>query len=75
MITNHKAGDFNPVQIRKKIFRIDRLSSMPQVVMPLLGAMENDDAGIKNLERIIQSDLALSSRVLGLANSVYYGCS
>ena len=67
-------GGTDPIELRKKIFRINRLSSMPQVVMELLGAVENDLTGARKLERIIESDQALTSRVLGLANSAYYGC-
>ncbi len=75
MIPDPGTGAMDPGILRRKIFRIDRLSAMPQVVMELLEAVENDITGAKKLERIIESDQALSSRVLGLANSAYYGCS
>ena len=75
MAASPDVGITDPAELRKKIFRINRLSSMPQVVMELLGAVENDRTGARKLEKIIESDQALSSRVLGLANSAYYGCS
>lgn len=46
---------------------------MPQVVWELMGALRDENTTPRKLETIIESDSALASKVLGLANSAYYG--
>lgn len=58
---------------RQGIFRIDRLPAMPQVVMRLINELGSDRADADRLERILESDMALASKVLKLANSAFYG--
>ncbi|MCB2185401.1 MAG: HDOD domain-containing protein [Deltaproteobacteria bacterium] len=60
-------------QLRRRIFQIERLAAMPQVVMQLVEALKDDLTPLDKLETIIESDPALASRVLSLANSAYYG--
>jgi HD-like signal output (HDOD) protein len=55
------------------VFQIDRLAAMPQVAWQLMEALGDDKADVVRLERIIESDPALASKVLSLANSAYYG--
>ena len=60
-------------QIRKKIFRIERLGAMPQVLWRLIDALGDDHTSASTLQNIIEDDPALTSRILSLANSAYYG--
>jgi len=60
-------------EIRRRVFRIDRLASMPQVVFRLVEAMGDSRTDAAALERIIESDQALASKVLSVANSAFYG--
>jgi len=46
---------------------------MPQVVWQLIDALSDDRTDALKLERIIEGDMALASKVLSLANSAYYG--
>ncbi len=62
-------------QVRQRIFRIKRLAGMPHVVWRLMEALSDEDIGIAELSRIIETDQALTSKVLSLANSAYYGFS
>jgi putative nucleotidyltransferase with HDIG domain len=62
-------------QVRQRIFRIKRLAGMPHVVWRLMDALSDEDVGIRELSHIIESDQALTSKVLSLANSAYYGFS
>lgn len=69
------APKYNPAEIRKKIYKIERLAAMPQVVYQLMNALADGRASGAELERIIESDLALTSKLLSLSNSAYYGLS
>jgi HD-like signal output (HDOD) protein len=62
-------------QVRQRIFRIKRLAGMPDVVWRVMDALSDEDVGIRELSHIIESDQALTSKVLSLANSAYYGFS
>ncbi|MEW5721837.1 MAG: HDOD domain-containing protein [Thermodesulfobacteriota bacterium] len=59
--------------IRRRIFQIERLAAMPQVVWQLVEALGDDRTDAARLEKLIEGDPALASKVLRLANSVYYG--
>jgi len=61
--------------VRQRIFRIKRLAGMPHVVWRLMEALSDENVGIRELARIIESDQALTAKVLSLANSAYYGFS
>lgn len=60
-------------ELRRKILRIERLAAMPQVVLRLVEELANRDADADSLSSIIESDQALTSKVLSLANSAFYG--
>jgi len=62
-------------KIRDRVYHIDRLASMPQVVWQLFAALRSDQTDVSDLERLIESDPALAGKVLKTANSVYYGLS
>lgn len=49
--------------------------AMPNVVMQALNIMKNPDSGTKELGNIISYDQSLSTKVLTLVNSAYYGFS
>ncbi len=62
-------------EARRRIFRIERLASIPQVVFQLIDALGDAASDASDLERIIESDQGLASKVLSLANSAFYGFS
>jgi HD-like signal output (HDOD) protein len=59
--------------VQRRIFGIKRLAAMPQVVWRLTQALADERITINILSQIIQSDQALTSKVLSLVNSAYYG--
>ncbi|MEW6263119.1 MAG: HDOD domain-containing protein [Thermodesulfobacteriota bacterium] len=59
--------------IKNHLSRIGRLAAMPQVVWQLMDALADDTTRAASLEKIIESDMALASKVLSLANSAFYG--
>ena len=62
-------------ELRGRIFRIERLTTMPQVVWQLMDALADETAGGEKMAAVIRGDVALSAKVLSLANSAYYGQS
>ncbi len=53
--------------------RVGNLPTLPDVALKLLELTGDDDASIKELVQIISHDPAISSRILKVANSAYYG--
>jgi len=53
--------------------RIGNLPTLPDIALKLLELTGDDDASIKELVQVISHDPAISSRVLKVANSAYYG--
>ncbi|HSV92569.1 MAG TPA: HDOD domain-containing protein [Desulfobacterales bacterium] len=65
-----------PTGLKSHILRsLVKLPPMPQVILQAREVVENPDAGLRDLARIIESDQALVAKVLSLANSAYYGIS
>lgn len=62
-------------RLREKIFRIRRLTAMPHVAWRLVEVLTDENTTVKTLAEIIETDQALTSKVLSLANSAYYGFS
>ena len=52
---------------------LDRLPSLPQVLTKILDAVQSDRADFQHIAGIIRQDTAMTARLLGVANSSYYG--
>ncbi len=59
--------------IRLEIQKIKELPPLPVIARQLLAAINNDDTSIGEIAKVIQSDPILTSRILGLANSAFFG--
>lgn len=53
--------------------RLHQLPSLPQVIIKLIEACNNEACGLKELAEIIQQDPALANQILKTVNSAYYG--
>jgi putative nucleotidyltransferase with HDIG domain len=61
------------VSMAKKFDSIDNLPTMPHVMQKILASMEDITASSATLEEIIREDPSITSRILQMANSPYYG--
>ncbi len=52
---------------------LDRLPSLPQVLTKILDAIHSERADFQHVANIIRQDTAMAVRLLGVANSSYYG--
>ncbi len=57
----------------KLLEQIKELPAMPNVIVKALGIMKDDNSGTKELSDIMAYDQALTTQVLKLVNSAYYG--
>lgn len=53
--------------------KYDALPAMPNVVMKALNIIKTENSGLKELAKIISYDHSLTTQVLKLVNSAYYG--
>lgn len=60
----------NAIQL---IETMKELPAMPTVIVKALGIIKNDSSGTKELSEMMAYDQALTSQVLKLVNSAYYG--
>ncbi len=62
--------------LRSKIYaRINELPTLPHVIPRLLGLIESDRSQASEVAEVISHDPALTSMILKVANSAYYGFS
>lgn len=63
-------------ELMKKIIKTSKaLPPMPQIMAKATEVMSNDNAGFKEVGDVLETDQAMATRVLKLANSAYYGLS
>jgi HD-like signal output (HDOD) protein len=60
-------------EIIDRLNRIEDLPSLPEIVMKLSSAVENPDTDAAAVARIIGDDPALTTKILRVVNSAYYG--
>ncbi len=65
-------GDALKKEIIKKM---KNLAPMPQVVSKAREVMANPNSSFKDIGQVLETDLAITARVLKMANSAYYGLS
>lgn len=61
-------------ELMNKIIKTSRaLPPMPQIIAKATEVLSNDNAGFKEVGDVLETDQAMATRVLKLANSAYYG--
>jgi HD-like signal output (HDOD) protein len=60
---------FNP----SELLNFNELPAMPNIIMRALNVMKDPDSSLKELAKIVSYDQSLSTKVLTLVNSAYYG--
>jgi len=61
--------------INQEIARIKNLPPLPEESVTILTAINNPDISIDELVKVISASPVLVARLLGLANSAYFGCA
>lgn len=61
--------------IRTEINRINEVVSFPPVVAEILQTMTNQNVALRKITQLIESDQALTAKILHIANSPFYGLS
>lgn len=62
----------NPLSIRERMARIERLPAMPEMPRKILAIRNNPNSSIDDLVEIIEQDLVLSAQILRYANSALF---
>ncbi|MCU7923914.1 MAG: HDOD domain-containing protein [Candidatus Thiodiazotropha sp. (ex Dulcina madagascariensis)] len=60
-------------QATQKVLKLQHLPPLSATATRLLGMLSDDSFSLEDLARVINQDPALSARILGLANSAYFG--
>lgn len=59
--------------LKSRIREITKLSTIPVIIKEILEVVNDEESSKRDLENVIERDMAISSRILGVANSPYYG--
>jgi len=60
-------------EVSELLNSLNEVPAMPNVIMQALNVMKNPDSGTRELGKIVSYDQSLSTKVLTLVNSSYYG--
>ena len=55
------------------VSRIEDVSTLPQVLKRVMDIISDPEAGARELQEVLNYDPALTSKILKVANSSYYG--
>jgi HD-like signal output (HDOD) protein len=61
------------LQARRLLARNIKLPTLPAVMQKLSALLEDPDAGARDIGQLVAEDVALTAKVLKIANSAYYG--
>jgi HD-like signal output (HDOD) protein len=61
--------------LREVVGRLDRLPSVPHTYWELTRAIDRPDVSVAEIARIVETDPAMTVKVLQLANSAYFGAA
>ncbi len=61
------------MEIAKLVSRVVELSTLPEVTRRILAITEDPDSTVRDLNEVLRHDLALSSKILRVVNSAFYG--
>lgn len=67
-------ADFKDI-LEKRLAEVEDLPALPTIITQLEAAFQSDDSDAADVAEIITEDPVLASRVLKVANSVFYGIS
>ena len=65
----------NPEMMQKILAKVDELPPMPEVVFKAQTFLANPDSSVKELAALLETDQAIATQVLKMANSAFYGMS
>ena len=73
---SHKIDNEKGIELFKKIIKTSvALPPMPEIMAKATAILSDDNAGFKEVGLVLETDQAMATRVLKLANSAYYGLS
>ncbi|MDA8162192.1 MAG: HDOD domain-containing protein [Desulfobacteraceae bacterium] len=61
--------------LAKRLDKLQDLPAMPNTLVMVLDSVSDPDVSIKNIEKILENDPMLATKVLRMANSPYYGAA
>ncbi len=71
-----ESNPINGAELFKNIIKTSKaLPPMPEIMEKATAVLSDDNAGYKEVGEILETDQAMATRVLKLANSAYYGLS
>jgi HD-like signal output (HDOD) protein len=63
-------------ELKERILKtLDDLPAMPQIVLKAREIMADPNSGVKDVVKILETDQAITTKILKVANSAYYGMS
>jgi HD-like signal output (HDOD) protein len=62
-------------EVEKLIRRVEELPTLPAIITRILEVLDDDGSSARDLERVLSQDQSITTGVLRIANSAYYGFS
>jgi HD-like signal output (HDOD) protein len=73
MASSEMTGQQTVSSVRLEIQKIDHLPPMPSIAQEILIASNDDASDMDDIAKIIKKDPALTAKIIGMANSAFFG--
>lgn len=60
-------------RLQKLVARLDQLPSLPRLYLEIVDKLNSPDSSVEQIAAVIEQDVAMTAKILQLANSVYFG--
>lgn len=68
-----ETADQKKVSLKSKVLEVIKISTIPDMLRKIMEVTEDPKTGVADLEKIIEHDQSIASRVVGVSNAVFYG--
>jgi len=72
-VTPYQPAPVSPEALRRKIARLKTLPTLPRLLQSVVSALEDPDIDLEDVGALVEVDPSLTSQILRLANSAFYG--
>tara|TARA_R110002096_G_scaffold38595_14_gene106474 strand:- start:792 stop:1664 length:873 start_codon:yes stop_codon:yes gene_type:complete len=63
----------SPAELRQRVSRLKKLPTLPLLKQRIVSALEDPEIDFENVAQLIEIDQSLTSQILRMANSAFYG--
>ncbi len=62
-----------PAEVKRKVTHVENIATLPSIAIEILEIIRNDQAGMKEIAKVIEKDPSVTTKILKVSNSPLWG--